>query len=116
MRLNRHARMRQHKRELKKKHAANSWCQFDTRIDEERAHRNYEEDKDSKWVDKRNEGYDYWNHCYLSGRRRFAKDCTNRKIRNIYRNLIASGEFLDDVIAPKGSDYEKFFDYLWTIW
>lgn len=115
MRLNRHARMKQHKRELKKKHASNSWVRFDPQLDKERANRSYEEDKDSKWVDKRNEGYDYWNQCYLSGSRRYAKDCTNRKIRSMFRDLIAN-EFLDDIIAPQGSDYEKLFDYFWTIW
>lgn len=62
----------------------------------------------------RNHGFEYWQESYLSGCRRFAKNLTNRVIRAKYRDLIRSAE--EDVIALNGSEYEKEFDYNWTVW
>ena len=112
--LNRHARKRQHKRELKKNHAFRTGV-FSVQLDEENQKSNAEEFPDSKYVDHRNGGYQYWHRCYLSGSRGYAKFCTNRKIRSMFRDLIATGE-LSEIVAPQGSDYEKLYDYFWTIW
>jgi hypothetical protein len=51
----------------------------------------------------------------LSGSRKYAKCCTNRRIRNMYRTRIKSMS-PEDIVAPRNSDYEKEFDYLWTIY
>lgn len=112
--LNRYARKRQHKRELKKKHAI-AFRNYDVNADEDYCRRSHEEYKGCKYEDVRNDGYNYWDQFYLSGPRKYAKECTNRKIRAMYRALIAN-EILSEIIAPQGSDYEKLFDYFWTIW
>ena len=66
----------------------------------------------------RNGGYEYWQLYYLTGPRKYAKDCTNSVIRAFYRNLLNTHDpdELDDAQALSGSDYEKMFDYNWTIW
>ena len=118
MKDNRYARKRQHKRELKKKHAVR-YDNYDIGLDERLAKEEYARDLESgqvcKWQDPRNEGYTYWVDFSLSGSRSYAKYCTNRKIRSKYRDLIASQEF-DHIMALRGSQYEKEYDYFWTIW
>ena len=118
MKRNRYDRKQQHKRELKKKHAI-QWDNFDVNIDEIIAREEYERDLESgislKWNDERNGGYNYWDNYYISGARKYAKDCTNRKIRSKYRNLLANQEF-EHIMTLSGSQYEKEFDYFWTIW
>lgn len=66
----------------------------------------------------RNRGFEYWDQTYISGSRRFAKDMTNGVIRTKYRNMIHRGDpdEMEDAQALRGSDYEKMYDYLWTIW
>lgn len=109
MRLNHYARKRQHKREMQKHHARQNG-RFDPRLDAE-----YWCGEISKYNDSRNYGYHYWDRCYLSGPRQYAKYCTNRRIRNHYRMLVANDR-LSEIIALRGSDYEKEFDYMWTVW
>ena len=77
-----------------------------------------EASKDSWWLRKhppRNHGWEYWKTCYYSGRRKVAKEGTNRRIRQKYRQMISNMD-PEDVTAPSGSDYEKEYDYFWTIW
>ncbi len=118
MRLNRHARKMAHKRFLKKRHAE-TFGAYDPILDEDKHRADYFETletyPDSKYIDHRNEGYTYWDQFYLSGRRRFAKQETNRRIRRKYRELI-SNEHPDNIPTLRGADYEKEFDYTWTIW
>ena len=112
--LNRYARKRQHKLERMKKHAV-KFGKYDISADEQYCKRDHELYGGSKYSDGRNEGYTYWDEYYLSGPRRFAKMCTNRKIRSMYRAKIAR-ELLDEIVAYRGSDYEKEFDFWWTIY
>ena len=67
---------------------------------------------------RRNRGFEYWQRCYLSGARRYAKESTNGVIRTKYRNLLRPQNISanDDTVALRGADYEKEYDYLWTIW
>ena len=115
---NRYARKRQHIDELKKKHAVR-YNVFDPGRDEREAKEDYErslaEGHIYKWDDPRNDGYNYWVDFSLSGPRQYAKFCTNRKIRQMYRNL-ENMENLENVMGLHGSDYEKIFDYWWTIY
>ena len=119
MALNRYAKLRRHKRYLKQRHA-NAYGRWNIHDDE----RKEREDAALGWPwrwsrNRRNGGYEYWNNCYLSGCRKYAKSCTNRKIRAKYRRLGLTNmrdEHLADIVAPRGSDYEKEFDYLYTIW
>ena len=121
MALNRYAKLRRHKRYLKQRHA-NAYCRWNVHDDERKCKEDFEEDKilGSRFMlhDLRNNGYRYWRNYYLSGTRKFAKESTNRKIRAKYRDLIRNKpiEYLSDVPAPQGSDYEKEFDYFWTLW
>ena len=66
----------------------------------------------------RNGGYEYWQSYYLTGSRRYAKESTNSVIRAMYRALLNTKDpdSLEEVQAFTGSDYEKAFDYDWTIW
>ena len=50
-----------------------------------------------------------------TGRRQYAKKYSDRRIRQKYRQLIHNLD-PEDVTAPRGADYEKEYDYNWTIW
>ena len=65
----------------------------------------------------------YWSTCYVSGPRCFAKDMTSSILRSDWRNmknalLLLEDDEFDDVDYDIGnnSDYQKHFDYTWTIW
>ena len=65
----------------------------------------------------------YWSTCYVSGPRGFAKDMTSSILRSDWRNmknallLLEDDEFDDvDYSIGNNSDYQKHFDYTWTIW
>lgn len=68
--------------------------------------------------DAPNGGYKYWKEFYLSGRRRIAKDRTNRAIRAFYRMLLStlSETTADDIPCLRCADYEKMSDYEWTVY
>lgn len=118
MRLNHYERKRQHKRELKKKHAVR-YSVFDPGFDERKAKEDFARDLEEgyhwKWQDPRNDGYNYWIDFSLSGPRQYAKDCTNRRIRSKFKQLLAKEEF-ENIMTLQGSDYEKEYDYWWTIY
>ena len=65
-------------------------------------------------MDGRNGGYTYWETYYLSGPRKYAKQATNRKIRAKYRDMIKTTD-LEEIQVLSGADYEKEFDYWWTV-
>lgn len=113
--MNRHERKRKHKRILKKKFGYSclySGYRTNTKLmeDEYRA--------DDRYNNERNGGYHYWINYALSGPRQYAKDATNGVIRAKYRDLLKtmSEEDMDDIYALNHSDYEKYYDYDWTIW
>lgn len=112
--MNRYERKRAHKRALKKRHAIHSGT-YDPELDKEKERSWYEENIDSKWADRRNNGYQYWDEFYLSGRKTFAKRSTNRRIRSMYREKIAT-ENHAEINAHQGADYQKEFDYAWEVW
>lgn len=119
-RINRYALKRRHKRKIKKKHMLrySGGADQNLKIFEDRLRRDAEEYADTWWRRKhppRNGGYEYWGECYLSGRRKFAKKFSDKRIRQKYRQMIRNLD-PEDVTAPRGSDYEKEFDYAWTIW
>lgn len=65
----------------------------------------------------------YWSTCYVSGPRGYAKDMTSSILRSDWRNmknalLLLEDDEFDDVDYDIGnnSDYQKHFDYTWTIW
>lgn len=120
-RINRYANKRKHKRRLKQRHAmVCDGCR--TNLDLVR-HR-YQEDDDFWWWaihHPRNGGYEYWNQFARSGARRFAKDATNGVIRSRYRDVLRgidpyNEDEIEDIQALRGSDYEKMFDFWWTLW
>lgn len=88
-------------------------------LDEAEERESFMEAMESFWgrrhQDLRNGGYQYWNEFYLSGPRGFAKRSTNRRIRQQYREMIANND-PEDIMAHQGSEYQKEFDYAWTIW
>ena len=57
----------------------------------------------------------YWRKVYVTGSRRLAKEQTNRKIRRTFRDQIQKAEY-DNIPACRGADYQKYYDYMWTIW
>ena len=114
-RINRHAMMRKHKRNLKKKFGYGLYNGYRTNI------RLMEDEYRNAFGDAKNRpngGYRYWRHAYLSGPRQYAKDNTNSTIRAMYRDMLNTidSDAMDDVQALNGSDYEKMFDYWWTIY
>ncbi len=119
---NRYTRKRKHKQILEKQYAnqyhygRSSPC--DVRLLRDKLTREAEEEADSWWYRKhppRNKGWEYWRIYYLTGMRQFAKKFSDKRIRQKYRQMIKKMD-PEDVTAPRGSDYEKEFDYNWTIW
>lgn len=114
-RLNRYAEERRHKRKLKQKYGHGLYEGYRTniRLHEDECRREYGDRKNA-----RNGGYEYWQSYYLTGPRKYAKWCTNRVIRAMYRDLFRRirEDDLDDIVALHSGDYEKYFDYDWTIW
>lgn len=114
-RINRHAQMRRHKQKLKRKYGYGLYTGYRTnpKLMEEEYREKYGDMKNA-----RNGGYEYWRSYYLTGSRKYAKSATNGIIRAMYRGLLSvlDPERLEDVPALTGSDYEKTFDYDWTIW
>ena len=120
-RLNRYANKRRHKRKLKQRHAmVCDGCRTNLDLVRQR----YQEDDDFWWWavhHPRNGGYEYWNQFARSGARRFAKDATNGVIRSRYRDVLRgidpyNEDEIEDIQALRGSDYEKMFDFWWTLW
>lgn len=113
--INKNAALRKHKQKMKKRYGCGLYTTYrtNTKLHEEECREKY---KDCPTA--RNGGYEYWKTYYLSGPRQFAKNCTNRAIRCAYRRMLhsLSEESMDDVQALTGADYEKMFDYLWTIY
>lgn len=117
MRLNRHAAVRLHKRKLKKKFAHCAFRHYWTNL---KLMEEHYKDKGNhfEWWDKhhpRNNGFNYWQYDDISGRRKFAKKQTNKTIRAKHRGLMANMD-PEEVVADRGNDYRKEFDYNWTIW
>ena len=118
-RTNRYANKRKHKRKLKQRHAM--MCDG-ARTNLDLVRQRYQDERDTfPWWEKhhpRNGGYEYWSQFYLSGPRQYAKECTNSVIRSRYRDILRSidDDNMDDIQAFQGSDYEKMFDFWWTIW
>lgn len=117
--LNRHELVRRHKRKMKQKYAVSGW-DYCTNLKLLEAKRRAEVEEDDWWIRKhphraRNGGFTYWDYFDISGRRGFAKKQTSKQIRSHYREMLSHMD-PEDIPAYKGSDYEKEFDYNWTIW
>ena len=113
--LNRYAEKRRHKMKLKKKYGYGLYEGYRTNL------RRHEDECRERWGDTRNArngGYQYWQSYYLTGPRQYAKEATNSVIRAMFRDLLRnlSEDDMDKVPVFKGSDYEKTYDYYWTIW
>ncbi len=120
-RVNRYANKRKHKRMLKQRHAmVCDGCRTNLDLVRQR----YQDDDDFWWWynhHPRNGGYEYWQQFSRSGARRFAKEATNGVIRSRYRDMLRDidpydDDALEDIQALTGSDYEKMFDFWWTLW
>lgn len=57
----------------------------------------------------------YWQKINVSNARGFAKRQTNRKVRTMFRALIHQMKY-DEVPFCGCADYQKYFDYQWTVW
>ena len=116
MRDNRYSRKPQHIYKQKKRHAVR-YNHYDAGLDEREERRKFIEDLENgyNWNDPRNGGYHYWEEFYLTGPRAYAKSCTNRKIRAKYRDMI-NREDPEHIMGLKGSQYEKEYDFRWTLY
>lgn len=119
MRPNRYATKRKHKRQ-QERHFANiysygSSAYGNINLLRDKLMREAEEEKEYRKHQPRNGGWEYWKIYYLTGRRKYAKNYSNRHIRQKYRQMIHKME-PEDVTAPRGADYEKEFDYAYTVW
>ena len=56
----------------------------------------------------------YWKEFYLTGPRKVAKTCTNRKLRRIYNSYDMLHK--EDIARPTNAMYRKYFDYWWTVY
>jgi len=117
MRLNRHAAVRLHKRKLKKKFAHCVFRHYWTNLKLMEEHYKDEANQFDWWMNRHrpNDGFNYWQNGDISGRRKFAKKQTNKVIRTKNREHLANMD-PDEIVADRGNDYRKEFDYNWTIW
>ncbi len=75
----------------------------------------------SSWEDykahawEHNNSLEYWKTYYLSGPRKFARDQTNSALRRKFRDEFASDDY-ENMYAPQCAEYQKFFDYAYSIW
>lgn len=116
--MNRYARKRRHKRNLERQYANQYHNGSSVRVLRDKLMLEAEEHADSWWYKKhppRNNGWNYWQICYFTGMRQYAKKYSDKRIRQKYRQMIKKLD-PEDVTAPKGADYEKEFDYNWVIW
>ena len=97
---NRYTNKHKHKNTLKRKHWR-WWGYYETK--------KYEQENFSDYDRK------YWKEFYLSGPRQYAKSETNAKIRSFFRNKLNGYDF-EDLDALRGADYQKEYDYNWTLW
>jgi hypothetical protein len=119
-RVNRYANKRKHKRRLKQRHAM-LWDGRRTNLDLVR--QRYQDEDFWWWYNHHpcNGGYEYWKQFGRSGTRKYAKDMTNGVIRSRYRDMLRDidlddDDAIDDIQALTGADYEKMFDFWWTLW
>ena len=116
---NRYGNKMHHKRVMEKKFATNyrfgSPCNVHLLRDKlERE----AEDEDNWWIIKhppRNHGWEYWQMWDMTGMRQYAKKFSDKRIRQKYRIMLIKDD-PEDIVAPRGADYEKEYDYTWTIW
>lgn len=113
----RYSKMKKHKRMLKKKYLFHR-CDKEFGGNVKLLEDSLSDGEPNYFKRLRNRGFEYWDQTYISGSRRFAKDMTNGVIRAKYRNMIHRGDpdEMEAAHALRGSDYEKMYDYLWTIW
>ena len=115
---NRHALKRRHKRELQKQYMRKYSYGREQNLKLFEDKQRNEANEDSMWIRKhppRNGGWEYWKQSYLTGMRQYAKKFSDKRIRQKYRIMIDHYD-PEDVTAPQGSDYEKEYDYMWTVW
>lgn len=118
MKTNRYARKKRHKRKMEEEYATKYWfgCPCNVKLLRDKLKNDACEDN---WYNRRhpprNNGWEYWKIWYISGARQYAKKYSDKRIRQKYRQMIRKYD-PDDVTAPKGADYEKEYDYNWTVW
>lgn len=115
----RYSQKLKHKREMEKKYATRYMFGRPCNVRRLRDKLEREaEESDSWWLKKhppRNNGWEYWKQWDLSGMRGYAKKYSDKRIRQRYREMIKKMDH-EEITAPRGADYEKEYDYLWTIW
>lgn len=128
MRDNRHAAIRRHKLRQKRLYGIHYGGRYaeNPKVFEEKKREETENDRrmyrrchpHESGYRPPNGGYEYWKEFYLTGPRKYAKSCTNDVIRAKYRDLLNSLnlEDLENIQALRGSDYEKLFDFWWTLY
>lgn len=114
-----YAQKRKHKRIMQKKYTTQYWNgRYSAQELRDKLEREAEEDAGSYWSRKhppRNNGWEYWRLYYLTGKRQYAKKYSDKRIRQKYRQMISHGD-PEDVSVPRRADYQKEYDYNWTIW
>lgn len=116
--VSRYYRMREHKRRMKDRFLKNpysrnvgkSYAEYLAELDEDE--RTYRHGGNMMPC-----AYQYWNHYYAGERGKFAKKQTSKAVRNYWREELAHCEDWEDFDAGMDdNDYQKIFDYAWTVW
>lgn len=118
--VSRYYKMREHKRRMKDRFLKNPYStSIGSSYEDYIAHLD-DYEKTHRWGGNMMPcAYQYWSHYYFSGPRQYAKKSTSRAVRNYWRNEINSfdGEDWDDFDAGmNNNDYQKHFDYAWTVY
>ena len=113
-------RMRKHKRRMKERflknpYSTNIGCSYKDYL----AHLDEYSKEYHYGANMTPNAYQYWSHYYITGPRQYAKKSTSRAVRNYWRNEINcfDGDDWDDFEAGmNNNDYQKLFDYAWTVY
>lgn len=117
--VSRYYKMREHKRRMKDRFLKNSWGNKGLSYNEYLANLTEEELNYHRGGNMMPCCLQYWTHYYFSEPRQYAKKSTSRAVRNYWRNELNGfdGEDWDDFDAGmNNNDYQKHFDYAWTVY
>ena len=118
--LNRYAQKRRHIRKTKQRYAQGQGNYTNVKLLEDKERAEAADESNLLWAKNyshrvRNGGFTYWDKFYISGRRGYAKKCSDKKIRAHFREMLAHKD-PDEIPIYRGKDHEKEFDYNWEVW
>lgn len=114
IKINRHARRRQHRREMKKRYALADGF-HNVKAHERHERERYAENSYLYRRPLRNGGYEYWKRWEWGSRKKYFQRHANAMVRREFREQLAKLD-PEDVAALNRNSYKKIFDLGWELW